>query len=226
MNTHHSFLFLLAIVLAVKYTFAKVTVDTQCKNGYLIQKSNNFECKCNDGFVVTNENTCEEKKDCKVEQNMNKPCGDYAVCTFTRGHDTQRAALCTCIPNYIPLNNVCSPRRCDGVICGKGKCMLDPDNSNSIICSCDIGTVLDDSKKCTKPGETKCQLKCKGNEQCKLTDNYYQCPSDGSGGQGSGGEGNGGEGSGGSTGAAYSLMNGSAVISILVVFSLFMMSLL
>nr|AND94945.1 ookinete surface protein P28 [Plasmodium coatneyi] len=220
MNTHHSFLFLLAIVLAVKYTFAKVTADTQCKNGYLIQMSNHFECKCNDRFVKTNENTCEEKLDCKIAQNINKPCGDYAVCTNTKGYNEQRVVLCTCITDYTVVKDVCVPRRCNGIECGQGKCIQDPDNANNIMCTCNIGTILDETKKCTKQGKTECALKCKANEECKLTQNYYQCAAKGSGGAGSGGEG-----SGGDTGAAYSLMNGSAVISILVVFAFFMMSL-
>nr|AND95016.1 ookinete surface protein Pvs28 [Plasmodium vivax] len=240
MNTYHSLLFLLAIVLTVKHTFAKVTAETQCKNGYVAQMSNHFECKCNDGFVLANENTCEEKRDCTNPQNVNKNCGDYAVCANTRMNNEERALRCGCILGYTVMNEVCTPNKCNGVLCGKGKCILDPANVNSTMCSCNIGSTLDESKKCGKPGKTECTLKCKANEECKETQNYYKCVAkgsggegsggegsggEGSGGEGSGGEGSGGEGSGGDTGAAYSLMNGSAVISILLVFAFFMMSL-
>nr|AND94963.1 ookinete surface protein P28 [Plasmodium cynomolgi] len=220
MNTYHSLLFLLAMVLAVNYTFAKVTADTQCKNGYVVQMSNHFECKCNNGFVLANENTCEEKRDCTNTQNVNKNCGDYAVCTNTRVKNEERAVKCTCIAQYTLEKDVCIPNKCNGIMCEKGKCIIDPSNANKNVCSCDIGTTLDETGRCAKPGKTDCALKCKANEECKLTGNFYKCVA-----KGSGGEGSGGQGSGGATGAGYSLMNGSAVISILVVFSFFMMSL-
>nr|AND94982.1 ookinete surface protein P28 [Plasmodium inui] len=230
MNTYHSLMFLLAIVLAVKYTFAKVTADTQCKNGYLVQMSNHFECRCNDRFVLANENTCEEQRDCKNAQDVNKSCADYAVCINTGVNDGERVLQCTCITGHNPMDDVCIPARCSNIACGKGKCIIDPTNPNNTMCSCDIGTTLDEYKKCGKLGNTQCTLKCKANEECLLTQNYYKCVAkesggEGSGGEGSGGEGSGGEGSGGATGAAYSLMNGYSVISILVVFAFFMMSL-
>ncbi|KJP86679.1 hypothetical protein AK88_03686 [Plasmodium fragile] len=225
MNTYQSLFFLLAMVLSVKYTFARVTADTQCKNGYVVQMSNHFECKCNNGFVKANENTCLEKRDCTNPQNLNKNCADYAVCTNTSVNDADRAARCTCIVGHIIMKEVCIPNKCNGIVCGQGKCIIDPLNANNTICSCDIGTILDESRKCGKPGKTECALKCKANEECKLTENYYKCVTKASGGQGSGGQGSGGEGSSGETGAAYSLINGSAVISILVVFAFFMMSL-
>ncbi|GAB65521.1 sexual stage surface protein Pvs28, partial [Plasmodium cynomolgi strain B] len=235
MNTYQSLLFLLAMVLAVNYTFAKVTADTQCKNGYVVQMSNHFECKCNNGFVLANENTCEEKHDCEDPQNENKSCGEYAACASSIVNVKENSILCICLEEHTLVKDVCIPNNCRGIVCGQGKCILDPANAKNTMCSCDIGTTLDESKKCVKPGKTDCELKCKANEECKLTENYYKCVAKGSGGQGSGGEGSGGEGSGGqgsggqgsggATGAGYSLMNGSAVISILVVFAFFMMSL-
>nr|AND94970.1 ookinete surface protein P28 [Plasmodium fieldi] len=225
MNTYHSLLFLLAIVLAVKHTFAAVTADTKCQNGYLIQMSDHFECKCNDQFVLKNENTCEEEHNCSDPKNVNKSCGEYAMCVNTIPNHVGRSILCICREGYALMNNVCVPNICDGVSCGQGKCIVSPTNENYTMCSCDIGTITDESRRCTEPGKTECAMKCKANEECKLTQNYYRCVAKEGSGEGSGGEGSGGEGSGGETGAAYSLMNGSAVISILVVFAFFMMSL-
>nr|AND94974.1 ookinete surface protein P28 [Plasmodium hylobati] len=245
MNTYHSILFVLALVLALNYTIAQITVDTECKNGYLVQMSNHFECKCNDGFVLENDRGCEPRRDCASPGAINQSCGDYAVCTGTRVNGQERAPRCTCKTGYTPLVNVCVRTMCYRLECGKGKCVKDPNSATNAFCSCNIGITLDQFGKCTKPGDTQCALKCQANEECKLTQNYYKCVAkesggegsggegsggegsggEGSGGEGSGGEGSGGEGSGGATGAAYGLMNASSVISILVVFALFMMSL-
>ncbi|GAB65519.1 sexual stage surface protein Pvs28, partial [Plasmodium cynomolgi strain B] len=135
MNTYHSLLFLLAFVLAANYTFAKVTADTQCKNGFVVQTGNYFECKCNNGFVLANENTCEEKRNCTDAQNANKNCGDYAMCINTKASDEERALKCTCISQYTLENDVCVPDKCNGIMCGKGKCILDPDDTNFVTCS-------------------------------------------------------------------------------------------
>ncbi|GAW80009.1 sexual stage surface protein Pvs28 [Plasmodium gonderi] len=229
MNTYYSLFVFFVGLLAIKYAHAKVTADTVCKNGYLIQMSNHFECKCNVGFVLLNENTCEQKLACSNVQNLNKSCDDYAICSNASLRADEKAAICTCIKNYVFTNQKCISNVCNKIVCDKGKCVIDPANVNNSICSCDIGTVLDESKKCGKPGKTECTLKCKSGEVCELIGTFYKCVVKGSGGGGNGGEGSGGESSGGEgnpeqSGAVHSIMNRYAQISILIVFAFFMMT--
>nr|ATQ64259.1 Pfs25/MSP8 fusion protein [synthetic construct] len=156
---------------------SKVTVDTVCKRGFLIQMSGHLECKCENDLVLVNEETCEEKVLKCDEKTVNKPCGDFSKCIKIDGNPVSYA--CKCNLGYDMVNNVCIPNECKNVTCGNGKCILDTSNPvKTGVCSCNIGKVpnVQDQNKCSKDGETKCSLKClKENETCKAVDGIYKC---------------------------------------------------
>nr|6AZZ_A Chain A, Pfs25 [Plasmodium falciparum]6AZZ_D Chain D, Pfs25 [Plasmodium falciparum]6B08_A Chain A, Pfs25 [Plasmodium falciparum]6B0A_A Chain A, kDa ookinete surface antigen [Plasmodium falciparum NF54]6B0E_E Chain E, kDa ookinete surface antigen [Plasmodium falciparum NF54]6B0G_E Chain E, kDa ookinete surface antigen [Plasmodium falciparum NF54]6B0H_I Chain I, Pfs25 [Plasmodium falciparum]6B0H_J Chain J, Pfs25 [Plasmodium falciparum] len=158
-------------------TGAKVTVDTVCKRGFLIQMSGHLECKCENDLVLVNEETCEEKVLKCDEKTVNKPCGDFSKCIKIDGNPVSYA--CKCNLGYDMVNNVCIPNECKQVTCGNGKCILDTSNPvKTGVCSCNIGKVpnVQDQNKCSKDGETKCSLKClKEQETCKAVDGIYKC---------------------------------------------------
>ncbi|SOV79898.1 25 kDa ookinete surface antigen precursor [Plasmodium reichenowi] len=177
MNKLYSLFLFLFIQLSIKYYNAKVTVDTVCKKGFLIQMSGHLECKCENDLVLINEETCEEKVLKCDETTVNKPCGDFSKCIKIDGSPISYA--CKCNPGYDMVNNVCILNECKNVTCGNGKCILDTSNPvKTGVCSCNIGKVpnADDKNKCSKDGETKCSLKClKENETCKAVDGIYKC---------------------------------------------------
>ncbi|SBT71852.1 28 kDa ookinete surface protein, putative [Plasmodium malariae] len=226
---NYSVFLLFFIQLVIKYSNAIVNESTICINGDLVQMSNHFECRCNEGFVLTYESICEKKGQCEKIEDLNNFCGHNATCTNILSASDPKKLACTCNRNYIPVNDQCIPSICDKVVCGQGKCIVDPYNANNTICACHVGIVHDENKKCEKPGETKCILKCKEDEECKLQGTFYECAKIDDGGAGSGGEGNGGEGSGGegsgengSTG--YSVMNEMSMFSLLVILAVYMMA--
>ncbi|KAI4837952.1 ookinete surface protein P25 [Plasmodium brasilianum] len=176
MNTYYSAILFFLMQLAIKHNKAKVTIDTVCKNGYLIQMSNHFECVCDDGHVHVKDDVCEQKQECK-EGTKSKPCADFSTCVLA---NTPNKYTCMCAVGYTNVKDVCVPSVCKNVSCDKGKCILDPNNEDvkTAICSCDIGKVPDPNNKnmCTKDGETKCTLKClKSNETCKVVEGRYKC---------------------------------------------------
>ncbi|CRG99172.1 25 kDa ookinete surface antigen precursor, putative [Plasmodium relictum] len=169
-------LFFFFFILVIKYVNTSVTNDTTCKNGFLIQMSDHYECKCNSGFALTSEDTCEQIESC-VEGSLNKPCGNFSKCAKEDGGSN--AFKCACDSGYELKGSDCIPKECVDIDCENGKCILDPKQDNKIpICSCKIGNIPDPGyeNKCTKKGETSCTLKCdKENEICKNVEGIYKC---------------------------------------------------
>ncbi|SBS81621.1 28 kDa ookinete surface protein (P28) [Plasmodium ovale curtisi] len=192
MNMNYSFFLFVCLQLAIRYNNAKVTVDTKCTNGYLIQMSGHFECACNEGYVLKNENTCEKTSNCASLDDINKTCANYAVCANSASKEEERAIKCVCMKDYVLNQGKCIPQRCINIVCGSGKCVIDPNNANLTICSCNIGTVAQ-TGTCQIAGETKCTLKCKENEKCEKKDIFYTCVKQEGSGQDGGGEDNGGD---------------------------------
>ncbi|CRG97324.1 25 kDa ookinete surface antigen precursor, putative [Plasmodium gallinaceum] len=175
MNMSYLFFFFF-IQLVLKYINSKVTENTICKDGFLIQMSNHFECNCNPGFVLTSESTCENKVECNANS-LDKPCGDFSKCAYK---DLQQKELtCKCIDGYDLEESICVPNECKNFRCESGKCVLDPKQEAKIpMCSCFIGIVpsKENNNTCTIEGQTECTLKCtKENETCKKTSGIYKC---------------------------------------------------
>ncbi|CAD2087126.1 28 kDa ookinete surface protein, putative [Plasmodium vinckei brucechwatti] len=170
MNFKYSFIFLFFIQLAIRYSNAKVTVDTICKNGKLIQMSNHFECLCSTGYALKNESTCEPIVVCDKLENKDKVCREYATCV-NQANAVPNVLRCECLNGYISPQGICKPIKCNNYDCAAGKCIIDGVNP---VCSCDIGKILQNGK-CTGTGQTKCSLKCKTQEECKLNGKHYEC---------------------------------------------------
>nr|AAG27284.1 ookinete surface antigen-like protein Pfs28 [Plasmodium chabaudi chabaudi] len=213
MNFKYSFIFLFFIQLAIRYTNAKVTVDTICKNGKLIQMSNHFECICSPGFALKTENNCEPRVACDKLENKDKVCADYSTCV-NQANAVPAVLKCDCVNGFIASQGICKPQRCNGVDCGFGKCVLDGGNPSNATCSCDIGKILQNGK-CTGTGQTQCSLKCKAQEECKLKGKYYECvakvPAPGTGG-GAGTV---------KPPASGSFMNGTSILSIIALYVMY-----
>nr|AAG27292.1 ookinete surface antigen-like protein Pfs28 [Plasmodium berghei] len=203
MNFKYSFIFLFFIQLAIRYNNAKITVDTICKGGKLIQMSNHYECKCPSGYALKTENICEPIVKCDKLENINKVCGEYSICRNQGNLGLEKSFVCMCTNGYMLSQNICKPTRCYNYECNAGKCILDSINPNNPVCSCDIGKVLQNGK-CTGTGETKCLLKCKAAEECKLTGKHYECVSKPQA-----------PGTGSGTPSNSSFMNGMSIISII-----------
>ncbi|SBS84251.1 25 kDa ookinete surface antigen precursor, putative [Plasmodium ovale] len=177
MNTFYSLFLVLFVQLGIQYNNAKVTVDTNCKNGTLVQMSNHLECKCNENFVHVSEDICEEKFECN-DKMVNNPCGDYSTCIKNVDQEIEKY-ICTCISGFEYDNKVCVPAECKGISCVNGKCIVNPSPDNKEgRCSCNIGKVPnpEDNNNCTKDGDTECKLKCtKENEICKNVEGLFEC---------------------------------------------------
>nr|AAG27289.1 ookinete surface antigen-like protein Pfs28 [Plasmodium vinckei vinckei] len=211
MNFKYSFIFLFFIQLAIRYSNAKVTVDTICKNGKLIQMSNHYECLCSPGFALKSENDCEPIVICDKLENKDKVCGEFATCV---GQANSAVLKCECASGFIAPQGTCKPFKCANYDCGAGKCVLEAGNPINAICSCDIGKIVQNGK-CTGTGQTKCTLKCKAQEECKLKGKYYECvskvPAPGTGG-----------GAGTTTPpTSGSFMNGMSIFSIIALFVMY-----
>nr|AND94994.1 ookinete surface protein P25 [Plasmodium knowlesi] len=179
MNSYYSLFVFLLVQIALKYSKAAVTVDTLCKNGHLAQMSHHFKCICNDGLVHISENECGEKTECK-EENLGKTCGDFGICRKGPDAAQQSTYKCDCIKEYTLKDGTCVVDVCLYKDCGQsGECIGEfLTEVKSAACSCSIGKVPnpEDEKKCTKDGETACQLKCNTeNEVCKAVQGVYKC---------------------------------------------------
>ncbi|GAW80010.1 ookinete surface protein Pvs25 [Plasmodium gonderi] len=182
MNTYYSLFAFFLVQIALKFSNAKVTVDTLCKNGILAQMSNHFKCICNEGFLHHSENECEVKNECK-EDTVGKACGDFSRCVKNEkkeGVEKEDEYKCICNEGYTLTENVCVLTECIAKNCGEnGECIVEQiQEDKNAACSCPIGKIRnpEDENKCTKEGETKCDLKCtKENEICKNVDGVYKC---------------------------------------------------
>ncbi|KJP86680.1 hypothetical protein AK88_03687 [Plasmodium fragile] len=179
MNTYYNLFVLFLVQIALKYSKAAVTVDTLCKNGQLAQMSNHFKCICNEGFVHLSEDTCEEKNDCK-EETLGKACWEFGKCIKGTGPGQESMYTCACIEGYALNEGVCVLNVCQYKNCGEGgECIGEYlTEVQSAGCSCTIGKVPnpEDEKRCTKTGETDCQLKCNTeNEVCQNVEGVYKC---------------------------------------------------
>ncbi|SBT31173.1 sexual stage surface protein Pvs28 [Plasmodium ovale wallikeri] len=175
MKIYLGFFFFTFFQRATRYNCLKLTRDSVCKNGYLIQMSNHFECKCSEGYALLNEDTCEKVVHCNSPEDEYKTCGNYAKCIRDESSIEQVKFMCTCTRDYIMFWGECVSPLCNFKICGDGKCIVAPDYYFGRKCSCYIGIVEDKNDNCTKPGQTDCALKCKKDEKCKLTKWFYTC---------------------------------------------------
>ncbi|SBT56263.1 28 kDa ookinete surface protein (P28) [Plasmodium ovale wallikeri] len=160
---------------STRYNCLKLTSDSVCKNGYLIQMSNHFECKCNEGYALLNEDTCEKLVHCNSPEDEYKTCGNYAKCIRDASSIEQVKFMCNCTRDYIVFWGKCVSPLCYLKLCGDGKCIVSPDYEFGNKCSCNIGFVEDKNGACTIPGQTECALKCKEDEKCKFTERFYTC---------------------------------------------------
>nr|AND94948.1 ookinete surface proteins P25 [Plasmodium cynomolgi] len=179
MNTYYSLFIFFLVQIALKYSKAAVTVDTVCKNGHLAQMSNHFKCICNEGLVHLSEDTCEEKNECK-EETLDKTCGEFGKCIKITEEEQESTYKCECIEGYTLKEGDCVLDVCENKDCGEsGECIVGYlTEVQSAGCSCAIGKVPnpEDEQKCTKTGETACQLKCNtDNEVCKNVEGIYKC---------------------------------------------------
>lgn len=169
----YSLFFFFFIQLAIKHISTKVTANTVCKNGFLIQMSEHFECLCKPGYVLTSEDNCEMRVKCQ-EDTLTKPCRDFGTCVVDPVNVGKFA--CKCNAGFVKGNDSCIPANCLNVNCKEGKCLNNPDTGKTL-CSCNIGTVLDVIKnECVTKGETKCTLPCpEKTQECVLENTYYKC---------------------------------------------------
>ncbi|SOV77293.1 28 kDa ookinete surface protein [Plasmodium sp. gorilla clade G3] len=218
MNTYFKILLFFFIQLYITLNKARVTENTICKYGYLVQMSNHYECKCNEGYVLINEDTCGKKVVCDKVENSFRACDEYAYCFDLGNKNNEKQIKCMCRTEYTLTNGVCVPNVCRDKVCGKGKCIVDPINSLTYTCSCNIGTILNQNKLCDTQGDTPCSLKCAENEVCTLEGNYYTCKEDPSS--------NGGGNNVDQPNTSYSIINGATLIHVLIVCSIFIKLLL
>lgn len=133
MNTYFKVLLFLFIQLYITLNKARVTENTICKYGYLIQMSNHYECKCIEGYVLINEDTCGKKVVCDKVENSFKACDEYAYCFDLGNKNNEKQIKCMCRTEYTLTAGVCVPNVCRDKVCGKGKCIVDRSFSLQII---------------------------------------------------------------------------------------------